>query len=155
MTVNTTPTATPAAGPAAGSAPGSGDPALPVRAGEDPWTQEEVAEVRRELEADVNRITADLEVSESELAGLMHDYGGGAGDDSADTGGKVLEREQGLTLTQNSRVLLQQTTRALQRIDDGSYGYCESCEQPIGKLRLEAFPRATLCVACKQRQERR
>jgi hypothetical protein len=32
---------------------------------------------------------------------------------------------------------------------------CESCGQPIGKARLLAFPRATLCVACKQRQERR
>jgi DnaK suppressor protein len=41
------------------------------------------------------------------------------------------------------------------RIDAGTYGVCESCGQPIGKARLLAFPRATLCVACKQRQERR
>jgi RNA polymerase-binding transcription factor DksA len=45
--------------------------------------------------------------------------------------------------------------RALDRIDAGIYGVCESCGQPIGKARLLAFPRATLCVACKQRQERR
>jgi RNA polymerase-binding transcription factor len=32
---------------------------------------------------------------------------------------------------------------------------CGSCGQPIGKARLQAFPRATLCVACKQREERR
>jgi DnaK suppressor protein len=32
---------------------------------------------------------------------------------------------------------------------------CESCGKPIGKARLLAFPRATLCVECKQRQERR
>jgi RNA polymerase-binding transcription factor DksA len=43
----------------------------------------------------------------------------------------------------------------LARLDDGSYGQCESCGNPIGKERLQAFPRATLCMACKQRQERR
>ena len=38
---------------------------------------------------------------------------------------------------------------------DGSYGQCESCGNAIGKNRLMAFPRATLCLACKQREERR
>jgi len=45
--------------------------------------------------------------------------------------------------------------RALARIDAGTYGVCESCGKPIGKARLLAFPRATLCVPCKQREERR
>ena len=43
----------------------------------------------------------------------------------------------------------------LARIDDGTYGICESCGEPIGKMRLMAFPRATLCMTCKQREERR
>ena len=51
--------------------------------------------------------------------------------------------------------LLDQGERALDRIDAGTYGVCESCGQPIGKARLLAFPRATLCVECRQRQERR
>jgi hypothetical protein len=50
---------------------------------------------------------------------------------------------------------LGQTERALSRIDDGSYGVCESCGNPIGKMRAMAFPRATLCLTCKQREERR
>lgn len=111
--------------------------------------------MRAELEDDIARIAEELQFSESDLAGLMRDYGGGSGDDSADTGGKVLEREQNLTLTQNSRKLLEQNQRALERIDSGSYGRCESCGEPIGKMRLQAFPRATLCVPCKQKQERR
>ena len=41
------------------------------------------------------------------------------------------------------------------RIDAGTYGVCGSCGQPIGKARLMAFPRAVLCVRCKQREERR
>ena len=128
---------------------------LPVRDGEDPWTDEETAEVRAELESDVARIRAELVASQVDLDGLMQDYGGGSGDDSADTGGKVLEREQELTLTHNSQMLLAQSERALDRLDNDSYGRCEACDQPIGKQRLQAFPRATLCVSCKQKQERR
>ena len=58
-------------------------------------------------------------------------------------------------LTQNAQDLPDQGERALDRIDAGTCGVCESCGQPIGKARLLAFPRATLCVVCKQRQERR
>ena len=68
---------------------------------------------------------------------------------------QVLEREQELTLTNNSRTLLAQTERALERLADHTYDACENCGLPIGKLRLQAFPRATLCVSCKQKQERR
>jgi len=58
-------------------------------------------------------------------------------------------------MTQNARDLLAQNEQALARIDAGTYGVCESCGQSIGKARLQAFPRATLCVSCKQREERR
>jgi endonuclease-3 len=49
----------------------------------------------------------------------------------------------------------EQTEHALERLEDGSYGICESCGNPIGKLRLQAAPRATLCMPCKKKQERR
>ncbi len=128
---------------------------LPTREGEEPWTIDDLEEVRSELLSERERLTADLAESEMDLQDLMRDYGGGSGDDSADTGGKVLEREQEMTLTNNSRGLLAQTERALERLDAHTYGVCENCEQPVGKLRLQAFPRATLCVSCKQKQERR
>lgn len=128
---------------------------LPLGDGEEPWTAVDLREVRTELLAEKERLEQDLAESEMDLQDLMRDYGGGSGDDSADTGSKVLEREQELTLTNNSRTLLAQTERALERLDDQTYGSCESCGLPIGKLRLQAFPRATLCVACKQKQERR
>jgi DnaK suppressor protein len=60
-----------------------------------------------------------------------------------------------MSLAANSRDLLSQVERALQRLDNGTYGTCENCGNPIGKARLQAFPRATLCVTCKQREERR
>ena len=51
--------------------------------------------------------------------------------------------------------LLEEIKGARRRIADGTYGLCESCGNPIGKMRLMAFPRATLCMSCKQREERR
>ena len=59
------------------------------------------------------------------------------------------------TLVNNEREKLAQIDRALARIADGTYGICESCGNPIGKGRAMAFPRATLCLTCKQREERR
>jgi DnaK suppressor protein len=133
----------------------TGAAALPVRPGEKPWTEKELAEVRQELEAEAAGLRQDISSAETEIAARLGDAVGDAGDDSADAGAKTFQREHELALTQNARELLAQTQRVLSKIDDGSYGVCESCGQPIGKARLQAFPRATLCVACKQREERR
>lgn len=128
---------------------------LSVREDEAPWTVEELAEVRAELEADVQRLTAELDEAEEELVELMRSYGDGAGDDQADAGAATWEREHELSLTNNARSLLEQSQHALERIEQGTYGDCESCGTAIGKMRLQAFPRATLCMTCKQKQERR
>ncbi|MFG1666629.1 TraR/DksA C4-type zinc finger protein [Streptomyces sp. Y7] len=128
---------------------------LAVRPGEDPWTAEEVEEARAELMAEVMRLRNELESSEQSLVGLMRDSGDGAGDDQADTGAKNITREHELALAANAREMLEQTERALERLDAGTYGLCENCGKPIGKARMQAFPRATLCVECKQKQERR
>jgi RNA polymerase-binding transcription factor DksA len=48
-----------------------------------------------------------------------------------------------------------QTERALERIENKTYGLCEDCGAAIGKPRLQVFPRATLCMICKQKEERR
>ena len=133
----------------------TGAAALPVRPGEKPWPEKDLAEVRQELEAEAAGLRQDISSAESEIAARLGDAVGDAGDDSADAGAKTFEREHELALTQNARELLAQTQRVLSKIDDGSYGVCESCGKPIGKARLQAFPRATLCVACKQREERR
>jgi len=133
----------------------SGAAALPVRAGEERWTETELAKVRKELEAEVAGLRADIARAESEIAERLGDAVGDAGDDQADAGAKTFQREHELALTENARDLLAQNERALARIDAGTYGVCESCGQPIGKARLQAFPRATLCVSCKQREERR
>ncbi|WP_027346217.1 TraR/DksA family transcriptional regulator [Hamadaea tsunoensis] len=78
-----------------------------------------------------------------------------AGDDQADTGTKTFEREQEITLANNILERINQVERALERLDEGSYGWCERCGNPIPVERLAAFPSATLCVTCKQLEERR
>ena len=128
---------------------------LPVRPGEEPWTDAELKCVRAELEAESVGLRADIAKADSDIAELLTDSVRDAGDDQADAGTKAFERDHELALTQNARHLLEQGERALARIDAGTYGVCESCGRPIGKARLLAFPRATLCVECKQREERR
>ncbi|WP_432173284.1 TraR/DksA family transcriptional regulator [Streptomyces sp. Tue6028] len=128
---------------------------LAVRPGEDPWTSEEVEEARAELQSEALRLSTEISSSEEALAGLMRDSGDGAGDDQADTGTKNITREHEMALAANAREMLEQTERALERLETGTYGLCESCGNPIGKARMQAFPRATLCVECKQKQERR
>ncbi|WP_406351497.1 TraR/DksA family transcriptional regulator [Streptomyces sp. NBC_00658] len=145
------PTAVPKARVSALVEPGE----LAVRPGEDPWTPEEVADARAELQSEALRLSSEISSSEEALAGLMRDSGDGAGDDQADTGTKNITRESEMALNANAREMLEQTERALQRLDAGTYGLCENCGNPIGKARMQAFPRATLCVECKQKQERR
>ncbi|MFD7769989.1 TraR/DksA C4-type zinc finger protein [Streptomyces sp. NPDC059787] len=149
-------TATAAKSPVPKARIGAAEPGdLAVRPGEEPWTPEEAEEARAELTSEVLRLREEITSSEQSLAGLMRDSGDGAGDDDADTGTKNITREHELALAANAREMLTQFERALQRLDAGTYGLCENCGDPIGKARMQAFPRATLCVECKQKQERR
>ncbi len=137
------------------TAPRSEAATLPVRPGEEPWTGSELAEVRETLETDAAGLRRDIGQAESQIADRLEDGIRDAGDDDADAGAKTFEREHEFAMTSNARHLLEQTERAVARINAGTYGACESCGQPIGKARLMAFPRAVLCVTCKQREERR
>jgi RNA polymerase-binding protein DksA len=120
-----------------------------------PLTPDERAEMKNVLLAERTRLEREIAMAVEDLNELLRDSGDGSGDDQADAGSKTFEREHEMSVANNSRDLLVQVEHALGRIADGTYGTCESCGYPIGKMRLEAFPRATLCVDCKQRQERR
>ena len=78
-----------------------------------------------------------------------------AGDDQADTGTKTFEREQEISLANNLLERINQVERAIDRLGEGNYGWCERCGNAIPVERLAAFPSATLCVTCKQLEERR
>ena len=59
-----------------------------------------------------------------------------------------------LRLRGREKSLLSKLDLALKKIEDGTFGVCEICEEPIGKKRLEARPETTLCIKCKEDQER-
>lgn len=128
---------------------------LAVKPDETPWTAEELGEVRDGLVADRTRLLEEIGIAERGLADLLSGGVDGAGNDQADVGSTSLERDAEMSLVANHRELLVQVEKALERIEAGTYGNCENCGEPIGKMRLMAFPRATLCMTCKQREERR
>jgi DnaK suppressor protein len=111
--------------------------------------REALLERREELQADYDRTLA--EITELQRGRLTDS----AGDDQADTGTKTFEHEQEITLANNLLDRITQVERAIDRLGEGNYGYCERCGNAIPVERLAAFPSATLCVSCKQLEERR
>jgi DnaK suppressor protein len=95
-----------------------------------------------------------LAVAENHKLRLV-EIGDAAGDDQADSGSKTAERDAATSLLRTLLDRRQQAEAALQRLDEGTYGHCEGCAQPIPAARLEVFPSATTCVACKSTRERR
>jgi DnaK suppressor protein len=126
-----------------------------VSENESPWTAAEIKAIRTEISKELDRLRKELAVVEQEMDALIQESGEGAGDDQADAGTKTFEREHEMSLVINARDMVLQTERALERIDNKTYGNCEECGSPIGKARLQVFPRATLCMLCKQKEERR
>jgi DnaK suppressor protein len=59
-----------------------------------------------------------------------------------------------LRIRDRERKLITKIKEALERIEDGTYGLCEACGEPIGEKRLLARPVTTLCIECKARQEK-
>lgn len=72
----------------------------------------------------------------------------------ADTGSEVEEREKDLAVSARIDAEFAELDAALKRIEEGRYGICEACGQPIPDERLEAKPAARYCVADQARMER-
>lgn len=128
---------------------------LIVSGTESSWSKGELKEMKARLTKDLATYKQELASAEAQAAELLQDSSDGAGDDQADAGTKTFEREHELSLVYNAQDLVLQTELALARIAAGSYTKCELCDNPIGKARLQVFPRATLCMLCKQKEERR
>ena len=119
------------------------------------WTATELKSVRSQLAKELEQRRAELAAVEAEMDSLIKESGEGSGDDQADAGNKTFEREHEMSLWINAKDMVLQPERAIERIDNKTYGRCEECGSQIGKARLEVFPRATLCMICKQKEERR
>ena len=74
-------------------------------------------------------------------------------EDAADIVASELNRETLYKLTQADRETLFLIDLALQKIESGTYGYCELCGEPIGEKRLKAIPWVRLCIKCSENEE--
>ena len=74
--------------------------------------------------------------------------------DDIDLASSELDQSMVYRLRDRERNLLRKIEKTLQKIEDGTYGICESCGEPIGIKRLEARPVAELCISCKETQEK-
>jgi RNA polymerase-binding protein DksA len=121
-------------------------------------SRRELEEFRKMLEEERERLTEELEAMEEHAPDVEEqvgmDIGGGYDEDLADVASSTFEREKGLALESSVQAMLAQVEEALSRIDDGSYGVCQRCGEPIDAARLRVLPYATLCIRCKELEEK-
>ncbi|HYZ11518.1 MAG TPA: TraR/DksA C4-type zinc finger protein [Actinomycetota bacterium] len=122
-----------------------------------PFTAKELGELRKRLvdERDELRRQAE-EIEESSFRNPQSELTGEVSFDEeyADAGTATFERERDLSLTNNIKDLSEKIERALERLEQGTYGLCERCGRPIEKARIKALPYATLCIKDKKAEER-
>ena len=108
---------------------------------------------------------AELLAMRGRILGAAQDIVDGDTDDSelssaagdqhlADHASEMLDREVDESLEENAEGIVQEIDAALRRIEDGTYGTCIRCGNPIPEERLAAVPYAVLCVSCKREEER-
>jgi DnaK suppressor protein len=98
-------------------------------------TYEKQAESLRE---EAEQLAADMEPGDIQF------------DEESGEGGTLnVERERDLALSAQARAAVDEIDRALVKIEQGTYGICERCGEPIKKARLKALPYASLCISCK------
>jgi DnaK suppressor protein len=109
--------------------------------------KKKLEEERERLEDQIADYERDLE--EARLTESSSDRSPDPG--NAEASSMKLEYAKELSIEQNTLDLLSKANRALERIDAGTYGVCESCGKAIPVERLEALPYSTLCVECASR----
>lgn len=79
------------------------------------------------------------------------DFGG----DEVDKAAQINNNQMAHRFIERDRSYLVKVERALAKIEEGTYGLCEECEDEIGEKRLKIRPTTTLCISCKEDQEHR
>jgi len=98
-------------------------------------------EMRKRLEDQLQEVLQELEQLNSRLQ-QKADYGPGKGDPA------IYEWELTLAMSQQAQARIETVRQALQKCEEGRYGLCEHCGNPINPERLEILPLATLCINC-------
>jgi len=113
----------------------------------------DVEKYKQILEEERDRLRTELRRYEDRAAGRDRLHSDQAGQDFDEPGGdaatETVERAQSLALTASLREQLDEVEAALEKIEQGTYGVCDSCGKNITKKRLSVLPWATLCKECR------
>jgi DnaK suppressor protein len=100
--------------------------------------------LKTERESLLEELQATAPVADRHERGSYGEYG--------ELATEIAEVEKGLILEKRIREQLSEVEHALDKFEQGTYGLCDNCGQPIDTSRLEALPHASLCLSCKARQ---
>ena len=110
-----------------------------------------LGKIRGYLEGERVRLSQELKVAEEQRNTIERYY---LPREKTEAATQILERNQQFVLTERLAGQLAEIERALEKLDNGTYGLCDFCGHPIPPDRLEIMPQATLCVICKATREK-
>jgi DnaK suppressor protein len=111
---------------------------------EEKWSDEELNSIRHGLTDMAATLRAELAGVDADMIAVLSDQC----NDDIDWADKQASLLSDTFRADNTRVVLEQTEHVVERLDAGLYGICEQCGGPIARARMQAFPRATCCLAC-------
>jgi len=124
------------------------------------YTDKQLRHIRKQLVAERERLRAEglsiekrsSTADESDLIGELVDY-----DENhpGDVASETYEREKEFALSENVSELMAKVDRALEKLDEGTYGTCDRCSREISPERIHVLPYATMCVKCQDAIEGR
>jgi len=107
------------------------------------------SELRKRLESEEKRLLGELEQLQASISSSDERREGSPFGKREEEATEAAELEKRLALEKRLREELNKIGRALKKFDEGTYGLCDNCQQPIDPERLEALPHASLCMKCK------
>ena len=105
-----------------------------------------LTQLRREVSGDITDLEADAFSTDGDRLSV---------DNPADIGSESFAQEFSLELLQRDEATLAEIDEALDRVEAGTFGLCEGCEEAIPRARLNTVPHARFCVDCQRKNERR
>jgi RNA polymerase-binding protein DksA len=106
---------------------------------------------RAKFAGEIKSIAREASKNPREASGDLSAYTVHMADMAADT----YERELSMNIVSSEQEILYQIDDALKRLDEGAFGVCQQCNQPIAMSRLKAVPYASLCINCQRSKEQK
>ena len=110
--------------------------------------------LRSRLESEQKRLTEQLKQLQTSIRSTEERREGSPFGKREEEANETQELEKQLSLEKRVKDQLARVEHALSKFEEGTYGLCEGCGQPIDPARLEALPHARRCMSCKTKQER-